>query len=185
MIAERHLTMAELEAGLAHIRQSPQDSGVLQLIVRRPKTETREILQAAELNQTEGLAGDNWRSRGSTRMPDGSAHPDMQLTVMNARVIALLAQQPERWPLAGDQLYIDLDLSLTNTPPGTRLAIGSAVIEFTPQPHTGCKKFAARFGLEALEFISSPVGKQLQMRGLNARVVQPGVIRVGDVARKR
>ncbi|MGQ0601936.1 MAG: MOSC domain-containing protein [Anaerolineales bacterium] len=184
MIIEKHLTMAELEAGLEHIRQSPKDAGVLQLIVHRPQTEAREVLQEAELDQREGLVGDNWRDRGSSRTPDGSAHPDMQLTVMNARVIALLAQQPERWPLAGDQLFIDLDLSATNAPPGTRLAIGSAVIEFTPQPHTGCKKFAARFGLEALEFISSPMGKQLQMRGLNAKVVQPGVIRVGDVAGK-
>lgn len=184
MINERHLTMAELKAGLEHIRRSLEDAGVLQLIVRRPQTEARDVLQEAELNLSEGLAGDNWRERGSSRTPDGSAHPDMQLTVMNARVIALLALQPERWSLAGDQLYIDLDLSVTNAPPGTRLAIGSAVIEFTPQPHMGCKKFAARFGLEALEFISSPVGKQLQMRGLNAKVVQSGVIRVGDVARK-
>jgi MOSC domain-containing protein YiiM len=108
----------------------------------------------------------------------------MQLNIMNARVIALVAQQPERWQLAGDQLFIDLDLSAANLPPGTQLALGSAVIEVTDQPHTGCKKFMARFGLDALKFISSPVGEELRLRGINARVVQSGEIRVGDVVRK-
>jgi MOSC domain-containing protein YiiM len=108
----------------------------------------------------------------------------MQLNVMNARVIALLAREEDRWPLAGDQLYIDMDLSQENLPPGTRLALGSAVIEVTDQPHTGCKKFAARFGLDALKLVNSPLGRQLQLRGLNARVTQPGMIRVGDLVKK-
>jgi MOSC domain-containing protein YiiM len=100
---------------------------------------------------------------------------------MNSRVIALLAGDKERWPLAGDQLYVDLDLSVDNLPPGTRLNFGSAVVEVSDRPHTGCKKFAARFGLDALQFVNSPQGKQLRLRGLHARVVQPGVIRVGDI----
>ena len=132
----------------------------------------------------EGLVGDNWKVRGSSRTLDGSSHPDMQLNIMNARVIALVAQEKERWQLAGDQLFIDLDLSIDNVPPGTKLSLGSAVIEVTDQPHTGCKKFLARFGKDALQFISSPVGKHLQLRGINAKVVQPGTIRVGDVVRK-
>ena len=89
-------------------------------------------------------------------MSDGSANPDAQLTLMNARVVALVAGERERWPLAGDQLYVDLDLSADNLPPGTRLAVGSAVIEVTPEPHTGCAKFSARFGSEALRFVNSP-----------------------------
>jgi MOSC domain-containing protein YiiM len=132
----------------------------------------------------QGLVGDNWRRRGSSRTADGSAHPDMQLNIMNARMIALVAQEKARWPLAGDQLFIDMDLSADNVPPGTHLALGSAVIAVTAQPHTGCKKFAARFGLEALQFVSTPLGKQLNLRGINARVVHPGVIRVGDVVKK-
>src|SRR5207247_88617 len=132
----------------------------------------------------EGLVEDNWRTRGSSRTVDGSSHPEMQLNLMNARVIALVAQERERWPLAGDQLYLDLDLSSENLPPGTRLALGSAVIEVTAEPHTGCQKFVARFGREAMQFVNSPVGRQLNLRGINAKVVQPGVIRVGDVARK-
>lgn len=179
-----YLTLAELEAGLEHIRQSPRDAGVLELIVRRPRVEEREVLEEGWLDLAAGLVGDNWRERGSSRTADGSAHPDMQLNLMNARVIALLARERARWPLAGDQLYLDLDLSLENAPPGTRLAVGAAVIEFTAEPHTGCKKFEARFGLEALRFISSPVGKALQMRGRNAKVVRPGLIRRGDLARK-
>ena len=178
------LTMTELEAGLDAIRQSPSNAGVLELIVRRPQMSAREVLDIGELDRVEGLVGDNWRSRGSSRTADGSAHPDMQLNIMNSRVIALVAQEKDRWPWAGDQLYIDLDLSADNVPPGTQLALGSAVIEVTDQPHTGCKKFVARFGLDALQWVSSPVGKQLQLRGINAKVIHPGVIQVGDVVKK-
>ena len=180
----KHLTMGELEAGLDDIRQSPQDVGVLQLIVRRPQTDEREILEKGQLDLLEGLVGDDWKPRGSSSTPDGSSHPDMQLTLMNTRLIALVAQNKDRWQLAGDQLFVDLDLSAENLPPGTRLAVGSAVIEVTAQPHTGCSKFAARFGRDAVKFVNSPVGKQLHLRGINARVVQPGVIRVGDVVKK-
>jgi hypothetical protein len=184
MIDLMPVTMTELEAGLDTIRQSPKDAGVLELIARRPQVGEREVLEEGRLDLLEGLVGDNWRARGSSRTADGSAHPDMQLNIMNARVIALVAREKERWQLAGDQLFVDLDLSAENLPPGTRLALGSAVLAVTDQPHTGCKKFMARFGLEALEFISSPVGKQLNLRGINARVVQPGAIRVGDVMKK-
>ena len=180
----RHLPMDELQAGLDEIRRSPRDAGVLQLIVRRPQVDERELLEEGKLDPVEGLVGDNWRVRGSSQTGDGAAHPDMQLTIMNARVIALLAQTRDRWPLAGDQLFIDMDLSSGNVPSGTRLALGSAVIAVTDQPHTGCGKFSARFGRDALKFISSPTGKQLQLRGVNAKVVRPGVIRVGDVAKK-
>jgi hypothetical protein len=180
----RHLTTEELEAGLANIRQSPKNNGVLRLIVRRPQVGEREVLDEGELDLLEGLMGDTWGIRGSSRTSDGSSHPDMQLNIMNSRVIALVAQESERWPLAGDQLYIDMDLSIDNLPPGTRLALGSAVIEVTAEPHTGCKKFVARFGQDAMRFVNSPLGRQLNLRGINAKVVQPGVIRVGDVARR-
>ncbi len=137
-----------------------------------------------QLDKDVGLVGDTWFRRSSSRTADGSPHPDMQLNIMNARVIALLAQDKERWPLAGDQLFIDLDLTERNLPAGTRLALGSAVIEVTSQPHTGCEKFVARFGANATKFVNSPEGKQLRLRGINAKVVQAGTIRVGDLARK-
>ena len=184
MAEAKHLTMAELEAGLDTIRQSPKEEGVIALIVRRPQVDAREVLEEGELDLVEGLMGDTWKVRGSSRTPDGAAHPDMQLNVMNARVIALLAREKDRWPLAGDQLFIDMDVSSENLPPGTRLALGSAVIEVTDQPHTGCKKFEARFGLDALKLVNSPLGRQLRLRGLNAKVTQPGVIRVGDSVKK-
>lgn len=184
MAEAKHLTMAELEAGLDTIRQSPKEEGVIALIVRRPKVDAREVLEEGELDLVEGLVGDTWKVRGSSRTPDGAAHPDMQLNIMNARVIALLACEKDRWPLAGDQLFIDMDVSSENLPPGTRLALGSAVVEVTNQPHTGCKKFEARFGLDALKLVNSPLGRQLQLRGLNAKVTQPGVIRVGDSVKK-
>ena len=184
MTDTRHLTMDELNAGLEKIHQSPKDEGVLELIVRRPEVDGREVLTEGQLDLVEGLVGDNWRSRGSPLTADGSAHPDTQLNIMNSRVIALLAQDKARWALAGDQLFIDLDLSTDNLPPGTQLAIGSAIIEVTDQPHTGCRKFAARYGSDATRFVNSPVGRELHLRGINAKVVQPGVIRVGDAARK-
>lgn len=180
----RHLTTEELEAGLEEIRRAPKDGGVLSLIVRRPAVDEREVLEEGVLDLSEGLVGDTWQVRGSSRTSDGSAHPEMQLNIMSARVIALLARERGRWPLAGDQLYLDMDLSAENLPAGTRLALGSAVIEVTAQPHTGCKKFAARFGTEALKFVNSPEGKQLRLRGINARVVEPGTIRVGQSVSK-
>jgi hypothetical protein len=179
-----HLTMAELEAGLEAIRAAPKDEGVLQLIVRRPQIEEREVLDEGELHPLEGLVGDSWKLRGSSRTADGSPHLEMQLNIMNARVTALVAQYKDRWPLAGDQLYIDMDLSAKNLPAGTQLAIGSAVIEVTPPPHLGCKKFVSRFGLEAMKFVNSPVGRELHLRGINARVIQGGPIRVGQAVRK-
>lgn len=180
----KHLTLAELEAGLDEIRRSPKDVGVLELIVRRPGVDEREVLETAKLDLTEGLVGDSWKMRSSSRMPDGSPHPSMQLNIMNCRVIALLAQARERWPLAGDQLFLDMDLSEENLPAGTRLSLGSAVIEVTAEPHTGCKKFVARFGLDAMKFVNSEVGRQLHLRGINAKVIQPGAIRVSDVVKK-
>lgn len=179
-----HLTREQLEAGLEHIRRSPADEGVLRLIVRRPAIEAREVLQSAELNIHEGLAGDTWRVRPSKHMPDGRAHPDKQLNIMNARAAALVAQSEDRWPLAGDQLYVDFDLSEANVPAGTRLSIGTAVIEVTDLAHLGCSKFVARFGRDAMEFVNSDVGKQLHLRGINARVTVPGTIRTGDAIRK-
>jgi hypothetical protein len=180
----KHLTTVELEAGLEEIRQSPRDTGLLKLIVSRPQVETRAVLNEAQLDLSKGLVGDNWSSRPSSRTVDNSPHPEMQLNCMNSRVIALLAQDQERWSLAGDQLYLDLDLSVDNLPAGTRVAIGAAVIEVTAPPHTGCHKFVSRFGLEAMKFVNSPLGQQLRLRGLNARVVTPGIIRVGDAATK-
>jgi hypothetical protein len=184
MIEIKHLTMEELEAGLDTIRQSPADEGILEMIVRRPQIDEREILESAQLDLYSGLEGDNWKTRGSSSTLDKSAHPGMQLTLMNSRTIALVAGDKERWPLAGDQLYIDFDLSAENLPPGTQLSIGDAIIEVTSIPHTGCSKFISRFGVDAQKFVNSPVGKQLHLRGINAKIIRAGRICVGDVIRK-
>jgi hypothetical protein len=179
-----HLTLSELEAGLEAIRQSPKDDGRLELIVRRMGIGEREVVDEAELDLVGGLVGDSWKERGSSATLDGSAHRDMQIAVMNARVIGLLARTKDRWPLAGDQLFIDLDLSVENLPPGTRLAIGSAMIEVTAEPHTGCRSFMKRYGADAVQFVNSPLGRQLQLRGINAKVIEPGLVRVGCVAKR-
>jgi MOSC domain-containing protein YiiM len=169
-----------LERGLDDIRRSPGELGRVELIVRRPLESEREVLDECEVDLGEGLLGDRWSSGPGHAAGDRSA----QLTVMNARVIALIAGERRRWPLAGDQLYVDLDLSTANLPPGTRLAIGAAVLEVSADPHTGCAKFSSRFGSPALRFVNSPAGRALRLRGLNASVVEPGAIRVGDTARK-
>ena len=180
----KHLTMQELEAALDHLREAPKDEGVLHLIVRRPQIETREVLEEAELDPVLGLIGDSWSVRGSSKTPDGSPHPEMQINIMNARVTALVAQEKERWPLAGDQLYIDMDLSKETLPAGSRITVGTAVLEVSPLPHTGCHKFVARFGLDAMKFVNSKVGKELCLRGINAKVVQAGIVKVGSMVRK-
>ena len=179
-----HLTLADLEAGLDHIRNAPKEQGVLDMIVRRPEVDAREVIEVGQLDAAVGLVGDNWQDRSSSRSADGLAHPDMQINIMNSRVIALVAQNKDRWQLAGDQLFIDFDLSAENVPPGTKLAIGSAVLEATDQPHTGCMKFSGRFGVDALALINSPAGKELQLRGINAKVVQGGQIKAGDTVKK-
>ena len=177
-------TTTELEASLSHLRSAPADNGTVELIVRRPAVNQREVLDVAVLDQDEGLRGDTWNRRGSSRSADGGPHPEMQLTLMNTRVIELVAGSREYWPLAGDQFFVDLDLSGANLPPGTRLAIGDAVIEVSSLPHTGCGKFVERFGLDAMKFVNSPVGRQLNLRGINAHVVSPGTVCRGDPVRK-
>jgi MOSC domain-containing protein YiiM len=179
-----HLAKEQLEAGLDHIRQSPKDNGVVELIVRRPQTEVREVLEEAEFTTADGLVGDNWGFRGSSRTADGGPHPDMQINIMNARAVALVAQEKERWSLAGDQLFIDMDLSKENLPTGSRISIGSAIFEVTAPPHTGCHKFVSRFGVEAMKFVNSEIGHELCLRGINAKVVQSGIVRLGQVAKK-
>jgi len=180
----RFLDADELEAGLPDILASPKDEGVVTMIVRRPDTGEREVVDSGELDVAQGLVGDNWRSRGSRMTDDGSAHPEMQLNLMNSRVIALVAGSEDRWALAGDQLFVDLDLAKENLPAGTRLAMGSAIVEVTAVPHLGCKKFVARFGMEAMKFVNSRRGKKLCLRGINAKVVTPGQVRTGDTVRR-
>ena len=181
----RHLSTEQLEAGLDRIRSAPSEEGVVELIVRRPAEGEREVLQEGALDLREGLVGDRWSAHRSSRTPDGSPNRDTQLTLMSARVVDLVAAgERERWPLAGDQLYVDLDISVENLPAGTRLALGSAVIEVTPEPHTGCVKFASRFGKDAHRFVNTKPHRHLRLRGLNAKVLEPGAVSAGDTIRK-
>jgi MOSC domain-containing protein YiiM len=180
----QHVELTGLEESLDHIREAPADGGTVELIARRPAEDEREVLTEAYLDARDGLEGDTWRARGSSRTPDGGPNLEAQLTLMNARVAAAIAGERERWALAGDQLYVDLDISRANLPPGSRVQIGSAVIEFSEAPHTGCAKFSARFGNDALRFVNSPTGRELRLRGANCRVVKAGTVRAGDAIRK-
>lgn len=173
-----HVAADDLNAGIDLIRAAPKDVGTVELIARRPAVEERELVEEAELDPVDGLVGDNWRAR------DAGHDIECQLTLMNVRASALLAGTRERWALAGDQLYVDLDLSESNLPAGTRLAVGTAEIEITAEPHRGCGKFARRFGVDAMKFVNSPVGRELNLRGRNARVVRAGTVRTGDELRK-
>ena len=175
-----HRTTDELRAGLADVLASPTDGGTLDLIVRRPDVDEREVLEEGSLDVDEGLVGDNWNRRPSRRTDEGGPHPDMQLNVINSRLLALVSPDAERRPLVGDQLAVDLSLAPDDLPAWSLLTIGDAVIEVTDQPHTGCAKFTQRFGLDAHRFVNSEQGRALNLRGINARVVVPGTIRQGD-----
>ncbi|MBD3946024.1 MOSC domain-containing protein [Nocardioides ganghwensis] len=181
-----HRTVAELAALLPELDASPREVGTLRAVVRRPAPGEREVLEVGHLDVTEGLVGDTWAARRSRRTPDGSPHPDMQLNLMNHRLIEFLAQDPAREPLAGDQMFLDLDLSHEHLPEWSELHIGGpegAVIVVTDQPHNGCGKFIARFGKDAMAFVNGPEGKPRRLRGLCAKVVRPGPVRPGDEVR--
>lgn len=173
-------TLDQLLAGLTEVRGSPSGRGTLLRIVRRPVPERREAVSEAILDLDEGLLGDCWRTRGSRRMPDGSADREAQITLMNSRFASLIAGPPPAWDAAGDQLYADLDLSEASLPAGSRLAIGEAMLVVSEVPHTGCAKFSARFGSDALRLASSPEGRALRLRGVNLRIERSGVVRLGD-----
>ena len=173
-------TFDELDAMIGGIRDAPSETGVVVLIVRRPAVDEREVVDQARLDVVEGMVGDTWRVRGSSSTPDRSADPQAQLTVMNGRAAKAVAGDVSQWPLAGDQIYVDFDISVEHLPPGTRLTIGDAEIEVSEKPHTGCAKFSGRFGKDALRFVSTPEGRRLRLRGMNARITKSGTVRVGD-----
>ena len=176
----RHATKEELQAGLPHILASPQDDGLLEAIVIRPEKGQRQELQSCELSLQGGTQGDHWAKGCWKSTEDGKPHPDVQICIMNARCIALIAQERDRWALAGDNLFVDLDLRPENMPPGQRLRIGEAIIEITDVPHNGCASFVERYGRPAVVFVNGPKGKALRLRGIYARVVQDGRVTVGD-----
>jgi len=180
-----HLDAEQLDAGLAEVVRVPSDEGTVELIVRRPAVDEREVVEEAELDLTQGLVGDNWYTRGSKSTNDGSANTDAQLTLANARAVDLVAAgDRERWALAGDQFYVDFDISEANLPAGTRLSLGTAVIEVSAAPHDGCVKFSGRFGNAAHRFVNSKANRHLNLRGINARVIEPGTVRRGDTISK-
>ena len=178
-----HRPTAALDTFLTGVRAAPADTGEVTLIVARPGLSERVALDAAELDPAIGLVGDNWFVRGSSA-PDGLANPEAHLTIMNARAAEAVAGDRANWALAGDQLYADLDISITNLPPGTRLRVGTAVVEISAKPHTGCAKFTQRFGLDAMRWVNSDEGKQLRLRGVNCRVIEAGHVRLGDTIEK-
>ena len=182
MATSIHLDTDQIDAGLAAAGPSPTRVGVVELIVRRPDVGEREVLERAELVPGTGVVGDNYVERGSARTDDGKAHPEAQLNIMNSRLIDVVADgDRDRWALAGDQFFVDLDLSVANLPAGTRLQIGSAVIEVAAKPHTGCAKFTERFGIDAARWVNQE--RDQRRRGLCATVETAGVVSAGDEIR--
>jgi hypothetical protein len=172
-------TIEDFEPFIDDVIGAPRDTGTVELVVCRPSVGERRVLDTAELEPGRGLVGDNYVERGSTRTPDGLADPLAELNVMSSRALrAVAGADRERWQLAGDQLIVDFDLSADNLPAGTRLRVGTAVIEVTTKPHTGCAKFSARFGTDAARWVNSR--KDLRLRGICAIVVAPGTVSPGD-----
>ena len=184
LLFDTHLTAAEIESAIQSVLDSPKDNGRVEMIVRRPKVNKREVVDQGILDIENGLIGDNWLPRGSSLTKNGLGHPEMQLNLMNYRFAELIAGDRHRVPLAGDQIFVDLDLSGENLPVGTRLSVGDAVIEVTAVPHLGCKKFVERFGLDAMEFANSAFGRRHNLRGINAKVLKSGGLAIGDSIRK-
>lgn len=179
-----HLTKSELLAGLPDILAAPKDGGELLGIVVRPDHGQRVEPESVAVSFAGGLEGDHWAKGCWKSTEDGRPHPDVQVCIMSARCIGLIAVERSNWALAGDNLFLDLDLSQENLVPGQRLALGSAVLEITAEPHAGCKSFVERYGREACAFVNSREGKRLRLRGIYARVVQDGTISVGDRVQK-
>ena len=176
-----HSTKDQLAELVPHILDAPRDGGKIEMLVRRPTQDEREVVEFAQLRADVGMVGDDWFERGKAASQDGSVDPQYQLTVMSSRVVQAVAGSRDRWPLAGDQIYVDMLLGTEELASGTRLAIGSAVIEVSSVPHTGCKKFVGRFGADALRFVNTGDGKPRRFRGLNASVVIDGECKVGDL----
>lgn len=174
------LSFDALTAGWTQLEPSPKEGGTVEMIIRRPGIDLREELQAAQFNTSEGLQGDNWLTRGSSSTADGSADPQAQITLMNSRVIQLITADKSRWAEAGDQLFVDFDLSMDNLPPGSQIQLGEVIMEISQKPHTGCAKFARRFGAPARKWVMTDAGKHARLRGVNARVIQGGTIRAHD-----
>lgn len=173
---------AALDDHLPHLRAAPAEVGRLDLVVRRPAVDEREVLEEGALSEDGGLHGDNWLDRSTSHAIEAGRHLEAQINVMSARMASFLAfGDTDRQALAGDQLFVDLDISHANLPTGTQLAIGEdAVIEVTKKPHNGCAKFRARYGQDALDFVNSENGRAMRLRGFNARVVTGGTVRPGD-----
>lgn len=184
LLFDTHITAAEIESAIQNVLDSPKNNGRIEMIVRRPKVNKREVVDHGVLEIENGLVGDNWLTRGSSRTSNGLGHPEMQLNLMNYRFAELIAGDRQRVPLAGDQIFVDLDLGGENLPVGTQISVGNAAIEVTAIPHLGCKKFVERFGLDAMKYANSDFGRRHNLRGINAKVVKSGNIANGDLIRR-
>ena len=178
------MSTIDIETEVIDIKKSPRNEGIVELIVARPGVGQRQEIDNGELDLEQGLIGDNWIKRVSDRTKGRSAYLDRQLTLMNSKAIQAIAKEKNRWKLSGDQFFVGLDLSPENLPPGTQLSMGTAIIVVTSPPHLGCKKFAEKFGQEALKFVNSELGISLNLRGINARVIFPGSVSRGSIIKK-
>jgi MOSC domain-containing protein YiiM len=179
-----HRSLTDLQHGLEDIKNSPSDNGMLYMIVVRPTKRDRNVPWFSKLAPEFGLEGDHWSQGSWKTLPDGSPDPSVQVTIMNSRCLDLIATAKERWPLAGDNLIVDMDISISNLKAGQKVSIGSAILEISDVPHTGCMKFRDRFGVEALKFVSTKEARELRLRGMFARVIKAGEIRIGDRMKK-
>jgi hypothetical protein len=167
----KHRSLVEIIAGFEALPPPPKDRGRLSLIVRRYPDGHREILSSTRLTPEEGVPGDGWNRRPPRKI-------DAQLAVIRIDIAELLAGE-QSVTLVGDQLFVDLNISSENLPTGTRLRVGNAEVEMTPEPHNGCLKFKDRFGQEALDFVNAKATRDQNRRGVYWKVVKAGEITDG------
>lgn len=180
----KFVTQPEIDQRLSSVLDSPKDQGTVEMIVVRPFKNQRKTLIHVLFSPEAGVTGDNWKTQCWKKLNDGQSDPDVQVAIMNARMIDMLTDDKAHWPLAGDQLFVDFDLSVTNLSPGDQLQIGDAVLQITAEPHRGCSKFKQRFGELAMHCVNSAQGDAHRLRGIYAKIISAGNVSVGDVIHK-
>ena len=176
-----------LDKPINYNQSSPRDNGVVKLLVIRPETHVRTLPNAVVVSVEQGVVGDKWEAECTIKLENGKSNPDLQIAIINTKVIKEIAQSDfdmDRLALAGDNIYADLNLCEENMPVGQQIQIGNTLLEVTPFPHFGCKKFSERYSVEDLKVVNSTAGKPQHLRGIYVKVIKNGSISIGESIKK-
>jgi hypothetical protein len=176
--------MPGLMAALPFVMAAPADNAPVRQLCFRPDRHARSFPDQLALTRAAGIPGDRWLAEPWLRLPDGAPDPDIQVSILPARVLDLIWKPGDTAPHPGDPIIADMDLSLANLPPGTLVQAGSAVLRVSALFNDGCVKWKARYGADAKDWITAPGHPALRLRGILCAVVQDGAVRIGDRLQK-